>query len=245
MENMETISNSALLHGERLTLLDYFIEILRSYEAPERPGITELISYIQIFYNNLAEALQHERAHASSKEIRELRKQRQTTLSSLYQGIKQFSKKPDQARRESAEYLLTLWNKAFSDLTISNSSEASAGTDIFLSLLDHSTAESALEKLTFNIDREYLEDTQTRLKLLVENRATDEEQDRAPRLNECAAETGHLFTYLKEQLHMKVVMGDPLYQEIIGKLNGRIGEIMTAARTRQTHAEKEKTTLEE
>ncbi len=237
MKKMETIYNSSLLHGERLTLLDFFIEILKSYEVDERPEITELIAYIQKFYTNLANAIQHERTHQSSQKIKELRKQRQTSLYSLLRGIKIFAKKPDRSRNEDAKYLLTLWNKAFADLNINNSSEASAGTDILLSLLNNATAEAALVKLTFNIDRAYLQETQSYLKKLVENRAIDEEQDTQPRLQECAIEVGHLFTYVKEQLHMKVTMGDDIYQEIIVKLNGRIGEIMTIARSRHTHAE--------
>lgn len=244
MIKMETISNRILLHGERLTLLGFFTEILRSYEVPERPEITELINYIQIFYDNLAQALQHERAHLSSKVIKDLRKQRHICLKSLLRGIKDFADKPD-SRSESAELLLTLWNRAFSDLNINNSSEASAGTDIFLSLLDNGDAEAALERLTFNIDRDHLETVQSRIKQLVEIRAIDEEQDTAPRLRECSLETGHLFTYLREQLQMKVTMGDALYQEIIVKLNGRISEIMAPARARQTHAENQKLPLEE
>lgn len=245
MKKMDTITNGILLHGERLTLLGFFIEILKSYEAPEKPDITELIAYIRIFYDNLSNALQHERAHISSKEIKELRKMRYDCLKSLLRGIKDFANKPDKARSDSAKLLQTLWNRAFSGLNIKNNSEASAGTDIFLSLLDNSEAEAALEKLTFDIDREYLETTQSRIKLLVKSRSTDEEQDSGPRLHECSVEIGHLFTHVQEQVHMKVTMGDDIYEEIIVKLNGRIGEIMAVARARHTHAENENRGSEE
>lgn len=235
---MESVYNSILIDGERLTLLHFFIEVLKEYQGENTPDIDELIACLDLLYTELLTSIQKERAHELSPEISDLRKELFQMVMSFKSSLKSFLTKKDEARVAIAKAGMEIFNKAFGDLNLNSSTDLSIGVNTLLSLINNPPTIS-LDEFTLDIDLQQIEQNSVKLQELVSLRAIDEETNDTLSLVHARDNVGHQFVLMKEQIRMKQKMGKIVYAEIAHKFNGRISEIMPVAKARHSHQENE------
>ncbi len=233
MHKLTKISRSLLRDGERLELLAHLITVLENCEIDDIYLTSLTASFIQD-EKDLKEAVKREQASELTAQINSLDNKRGDLLSSLRGGIRYFMDKANDDQSAAAKRLKVIYDESVKGLNLNSNSEESVGISNILTASEEPTVQADLALLLLTEDISSLKATQDLFASTTADRALIEESDNSPRLIPTRKSLHSNTTTLREILHFQSRNNSEPYRELITQLNGRINEIVTVAKSRET-----------
>ncbi len=233
---LKNIIYSILSDRDRLDIIDHIIARLT-----EIAGIDTYLDKVRNTLISTRErlyaAVTKEHGSVYTKSILADNKLRKSIIAKLYGGLDFFIDDEDKDVADAAKLIFKSLIKYLKNLPDSKKRTFSAAIKNFLKEMSTPEAVAALEKIGFTKRVDQLQNTQDRMDQKLEQRAQDEEMDDTPTLLTARNEMRDMIDVLGAVLFHNVFLNEPGMEELVHKLNGRIGEIMTTAKALHTMEE--------
>lgn len=238
MSKMKKISTRILSDSERLELLAHLILTLQQFGV-EDSYITKMIAKLLGVQSKLDVAIHKSRASGLSVEIEELNTYRKKLLTDIRMGLRFVLREDDEDILRAAKDIEKLYKKSFDGMDLDKNSDLNAGIKTFLDYMEHPRSVESYEKILLSGKVVKLTATNNKFIQLIQSRAEAEELDDSPNLLPTRDELKLLYNSLLEIVNFNIYCGESDFEELAQKLNGRIGEIVAIAKSRNTHEQNE------
>lgn len=226
---LEQLAFKKLTDRDRIDILDHIISELKEIEGNDHTldRINSILIKISI---KLDAASTKNRTSPLSARIKELNAKRKAIISNIFAGITFFKEDSDREISSAALEIERIYIKHLKNLPDQKKRTLSAAIVEFLKLVESGHLGECAKRIHLNKKIEELRQTESELEQLTYKRARDKSHNTPPSVLEARSEMFTFYESLKSTLFVKTSLKEPGSEELVHKLNGRIGQIMATAR---------------
>lgn len=185
----------------------------------------------------LDKAMNRETAHPLTGSINSSHKERLHLAKGILKGLEFFQDHEDAEKAETAAMVLEIFAKYLKKLPNKKKLTYTRAIQNFLEELEASPVFANLASILIAEKVTLLVEAQRHFIDYTRKRAEEEELESSESINDIRAEIHKIIDVLENHIFYQQYLGNTEYEDLTHKLNGRISEIMTIAKSRHSHEE--------